>query len=150
MRPPRIIKTCMENFALFYKQKHEKRCLEWLWGVGSAVIRARYPTGRRIEINATALQAAAILQFNEQQRYTLSELARAMGVEVSILKRVMASMCFVSKMRLFKKFGSEGRGIDDTDVLEVDCNYKSPKAVRSSMAACAFGSCFAHSSRFRS
>lgn len=128
LKPPSEMVACTHAFTAYYASKPESctRKLVWLWTQGTATVRVTLNRGWK-DFVVTTLQAVAILLFNKHNRLTVQEIAEETGIDKSNVRRIMASMCSVRTLQLFKKIGSEGMSLRDTDVLELDSNYQNSR-----------------------
>jgi len=122
---PRPIARLHDDFKAFYLNKHSGRKLIWHHSLGTAVLRAHFPRGRR-ELAVSALQAVVLMLFNEHTRLTLAEIGKYAGItDVMEVKRTLASLALSDDARLLLK-EPRNKKLLPTDVftLNTEFNHK--------------------------
>eukprot|EP00759_Apiculatamorpha_spiralis_P003821 PhF_6_TR11754/c0_g1_i1/m.19245/K03869/CUL3; cullin 3 len=84
--PPEVI-ISQHRFSQFFKRQFHGRTLTYNYWLGSADIRMYDPAiSRKYELNVMTTQMALLMLFNEQDVYSLSELAAKSGMDVKQIK----------------------------------------------------------------
>jgi len=104
---PTQIKTQERMFADLYCQKYSGRRVAWQHGLGSAVLRAQFPRGRK-ELHVSIAQATVLMIFNTQDNISFDSIQSMVGMQREDLHRVLKSLCSpkvrvlrVSKQKVF-------------------------------------------------
>jgi len=88
--PPQL-QHHQEVFKEFYLSKHNGRRLHWHDSLGQCVVRCEFPLGRK-ELVTSLFQAVVLLLFNDAERLTVEELAKATSLEARELQRTLLSL----------------------------------------------------------
>ena len=113
-------------FEAFYLAKHGGRKLTWQHALGTAVVRARWPSGAR-ELSVSAYQAAVLLLFNEggpaggPDGAGLAALAGASGLPDGELRRTLQSLACGRVRPLLKH--PKGRDVGDGDAFTWNAGF---------------------------
>jgi cullin-4 len=120
---PSDVARLHDDFKAFYLNKHSGRKLIWHHSLGTAVLRAHFPRGRR-ELAVSALQAAVLCLFNEHTRLTLEEIGRYAGLtDLMELKRTLASLALAdADVRLLLK-EPRNKKLLPTDVFSLNNDF---------------------------
>ena len=119
-------------FERFYTGKHSSRRLAWVTQVGTCVLRATFPSGRK-ELDVSLHQALVLLLFNGQQpaaaeaggssapalQYTA--IHSATGIEGGELKRTLQSLA-LGLVRVLRK-EPKGKEVLDGDVFTFNAAF---------------------------
>jgi cullin 3 len=89
-------------FSDFYLAKHNGRKLTWQTNMGTADLRASLG-GKTRELVVTTQQMLLLLQFNQKDSWTFSELQEATGIAESDAKRNLQSLACVKKQEILRK-----------------------------------------------
>lgn len=108
LRLPPELAPLAAAFDAFYKKKHSSRKIAWVSQLGSCVLRAAFPSGRK-ELDVSQHQAMALLLFNgggsaagEGPTLTAGAIRAATGIEAEELKRTLQSLA-LGQVRVLKK-----------------------------------------------
>jgi len=99
--PPEIAGVS-QMFSDFYLAKHNGRKLTWQTNMGTADLRASLG-GKTRELVVTTQQMLLLLQFNQKDSWTFSELQEATGIAESDAKRNLQSLACVKKQEILRK-----------------------------------------------
>lgn len=119
---PETLSAAQQVFKEHYLQKHSGRKLAWVNVLGSCNIKAQFDAGPK-ELSVSLFQATVLLQFNDQDRLTLADLAAATGLEDSELRRTLQSLACGRERVLNKE--PKGKDIGDGDVFVFNAGYTS-------------------------
>ncbi len=115
------------HFVNFYAAKNPSKRLAWCLSQGTATLRIVFTENAK-DVKVSTLQAVVLLWFNARASCTVEELAATTGIDKGDLKRVVAPMVLAKGFKILKKEPATS-SIKDTDVLEIDLAFKSPKRV---------------------
>jgi len=113
-------------FEAFYLAKHGGRKLTWQHALGTALVRARFPSGPR-ELSVSAYQAALLLLFNEDgpgggaDGAGLAALAEASGLPDGELRRTLQSLACGRVRPLVKH--PKGRDVGEGDTFTFNAAF---------------------------
>jgi cullin 3 len=119
--PPPILQCCTA-FEEFYFARHSGRKLTWQAALGTADVRANFPTGRR-ELNVSTYQMCILMLFNDADTLSLAAIRQATQIQEAELRRHLLSLC-TPKHRILNK-ASKGKGITDDDTFSFNAEYTS-------------------------
>jgi len=101
--PPELA-SLQQNFAAFYTKKHGSRKISWQNSLGSVVLRAAFPKGRK-ELQVTLPQTVVLHAFNNTSgALTIADLQTTTGIEEKELRVLLQSLS--GKLRLLVKDAS--------------------------------------------
>ena len=86
--PAEILPT-YDRFQKYYQMKHSGRKLTWLWNYSKNELRTNYLNQKYI-LMTSSFQMAVLLQFNNNDTLSLSELATATAIPKELLTQVLA------------------------------------------------------------
>jgi hypothetical protein len=101
--------------------------LAWVWSQGSATVEVAFTTAK-LKLVTTTLQAVVLLHL-QQGRCTVGKLATITGIDFGMMKHIIGSMATVKGMMVVAKRPA-GPRVSESDEVEVDWAFKSPKRVR--------------------
>eukprot|EP00559_Dactyliosolen_fragilissimus_P002965 CAMPEP_0184861696 /NCGR_PEP_ID=MMETSP0580-20130426/6316_1 /TAXON_ID=1118495 /ORGANISM="Dactyliosolen fragilissimus" /LENGTH=668 /DNA_ID=CAMNT_0027359281 /DNA_START=578 /DNA_END=2584 /DNA_ORIENTATION=- len=113
---PDPVKKSIDQFSVFYLEKHSGRKLSWQTSTGTAEIRATFgkaPKLRRHDLCVSTYQMCILALFNERSTLTLREIRSETRIPDMELRRHLISLC-TPKHRILRK-GSKGKGINSDD-----------------------------------
>lgn len=82
------LQTSIDQFTKWYSTQHKNRQLSWRWQLATVSLTARFPSGR-YEVGVSLFQAVALLQFNEEDSMSFTELQKRTGIGEPLLRRQM-------------------------------------------------------------
>lgn len=101
--PPEM-KTCVDHFSLFHKERYPRRTLQWVFAEGGVDLAIRFEARRtRLTFSVSTLQAVALIALSDSAPVTLEDLAKRVGVDVDVIKRVVHPLVFVKGELLTRK-----------------------------------------------
>jgi len=130
---PNEILNCCEVFKKFYLSNHNGRRLTWQTNMGTADLKASFPS-KKHELSVSTYQMVILLLFNDSSKLTFKEIGDATGIPASELKRNLAALTSLKNKILDKEPATPK--IDDTDVFIFNTKFKS-KLVRVKVMALA-------------
>ena len=68
---PRELKSCIDRFDMFFKQKNSNRTLTWLYAYGSVELQMTF-TPKKYQLITNVFQATILCLFNENEESTCS------------------------------------------------------------------------------
>ena len=86
--PAEILPT-YDRFQKYYQMKHSGRKLTWLWNYSKNELRTNYLNQKYI-LMTSSFQMAVLLQYNDSDTLSLSELATATAIPTELLMQVLA------------------------------------------------------------
>ena len=69
----------LEVFKAFYVSKHSGRRLMWQHSLGTCVLRANFPSGKK-ELSVSLFQAVVLLLFNDMDALSYVEIMQATNI----------------------------------------------------------------------
>lgn len=130
---PNEILNCCEVFKKFYLSNHNGRRLTWQTNMGTAEIKAAFPS-KKHELIVSTYQMVILLLFNDSSKLTIKEIVDATGIPAPELKRNLAALSS-PKNKILDKEPATAK-IEDTDVFLFNTKFKS-KLVRVKVMALA-------------
>ncbi|KAM9960053.1 hypothetical protein ACTFIW_007286 [Dictyostelium discoideum] len=88
---PREILLCCEAFKSYYLSNHNGRLLLWQTNMGTAEIKANFPS-KSHELQVSSYQMVILLLFNDQSKLTFKEIADQTGIPTIDLKRNLLAL----------------------------------------------------------
>ncbi len=107
-------------FERFYTSKYSSRRLTWVTQVGTCILRAAFPSGRK-ELDVSLHQALVLLQYNGSGAWEYGALARATGIEAAELKRTLQSLS-LGVVRVLRK-EPKGKDVSEGDVFTFNAAF---------------------------
>ena len=92
---PSQIKSQEIMFTDFYDRKYSGRRVAWQHGLGSAVLRAQFPRGRK-ELHVSIAQATVLMLFNTHDNVSFDTIKSMVGMQREDLHRVLKTLCSAS------------------------------------------------------
>jgi len=112
--PVEILPT-YDRFQKYYQTKHSGRKLTWLWNYSKNELRTNYLNQKYI-LMTSSYQMAVLLQYNQNDTMSLSELVTATSISKDILSQVLAVLV---KAKILIN--------DEQDQYDLNPNFKSKK-----------------------
>lgn len=114
---PSPMLQCCEIFSDYYRNKLEKRRLQWSHSLGNALVKGIFNSGRKsYDFQVVTLQAAVMLVFNSKAVWSFVELQEELKLkDEEVLKRVVHSLA-CGKLKVLKK-NPDNSVIKNTDVF---------------------------------
>ncbi|KAK9823559.1 hypothetical protein WJX72_003747 [[Myrmecia] bisecta] len=103
-----------EVFKAFYLSKHSGRRLVWHNSLGTCIVTAHFPKGKK-ELSVSLFQTVVLTLFNDADSLTFAEIQEASGIEEKELKRTLQSLA-CGKVRVLLK-EPKGREVDSGDTF---------------------------------
>ena len=88
---PREILPTYERFQRYYQSKHSGRKLTWLWNYSKNELRTNYLNQKYI-LMTSSYQMAVLLQYNQNDTMSLTELVTATSISKDQLKQVLQTL----------------------------------------------------------
>jgi cullin-4 len=88
-------------FREFYLSKHSGRRLMWQNSLGSCVLKADFPRGKK-ELSVSLFQTVVLMLFNDTDRLSLQEVRDATGIPDKELRTTLQSLA-CGKIRVLQK-----------------------------------------------
>ncbi|CAM9628792.1 unnamed protein product [Chrysoparadoxa australica] len=111
--PPELAEHS-EKFRSYYMARYQGRCLAWQHQLGSCILKASFPKGRK-ELAVSQLQAVVLMCFRQQDRISFRDLKDRTSIEDGELRRTLQSLA-CAKVRPLRK-EPHSRDVMDDDVL---------------------------------
>eukprot|EP00753_Platysulcus_tardus_P021034 PLAT8591.1.p1 GENE.PLAT8591.1~~PLAT8591.1.p1 ORF type:complete len:738 (+),score=309.97 PLAT8591.1:37-2250(+) len=121
LKLPAHMASALSAFKTFYLQLHRGRTLTWQHTLGTCVLKARFPRGRK-ELAVSLFQAVVLLTFNEADTLSYEEIVAATGMEEKELKRTLLSLA-CGKVRVLRK-EPKSRSVAADDVFHFNAALK--------------------------
>ncbi|EGG25040.1 cullin C [Cavenderia fasciculata] len=119
---PREILHCCEAFKSFYLSQHNGRLVVWQTNMGTAEIKASFPS-KTHELQVSTYQMVILLLFNDTQKIGFKEIAETTGIPIPDLKRNLMALTSAKNKILEKE--SESKTIEESDVFAFNTKFKS-------------------------
>jgi cullin 1 len=100
---PTDIRLTYRRFQSYYHTVHPGRKLMWLWNYSRNELRTNYLDQKYI-ITTNAYQTAVLLQYNDNDTYSLDELSIATNIEKDLLMQVLRPL---TKSRILINDGTD-------------------------------------------
>ncbi|KAG6918745.1 hypothetical protein DXG01_011936 [Tephrocybe rancida] len=112
---PQEIFPTYDRFQKYYQDKHSGRKLTWLWNYSKNELRTNYLNQKYI-LMTSSFQAAVLLQYNNNDTMSLTELATATSIPNDLLIQILAILV---KAKILIN--------DETEQYDLNPNFKSKK-----------------------
>ncbi|KAG5220800.1 Cullin-domain-containing protein [Salix suchowensis] len=112
---PTEIQPTYERFQKYYQTKHSGRKLTWLWNYSKNELRTNYLNQKYI-LMTSSYQMAILLQYNNNDTLSLSELVAATSINKDHLTQILALLV---KAKILIN--------EETDQYDLNPNFKSKK-----------------------
>jgi len=109
---PLYLSKYQEIFTTFYKSKYSGRKLQWQASLGHCNLKANFKSGSK-ELQVSLYQALCLLEFNNCDEMSLTELKNATNIEDGEIRRTLQSLA-CGKARVIQKL-PKGKEINDGD-----------------------------------
>eukprot|EP00958_Prasinococcus_capsulatus_P024111 scaffold3731_cov381-Prasinococcus_capsulatus_cf.AAC.3 len=109
---PDEMHVCQTIFRDFYLAKYNGRRLMWQNSLGTCVLKAEFPRGRK-ELSLSLFQAVVLMLFNDVDEMSFQDIKRFSKIEDRELRRTLQSLA-CGKVRVLQK-KPKGREVDDDD-----------------------------------
>ena len=120
---PAEIETCCSIFQDFYLNKNSSRKLTWHANMGTAELKAFFPSGR-YEITVSTFQMCILLLFNKSDIISYKTIQDQTNIAADDLKRnLMALTC--GKHKILLKSDSKSKKIEESDKFAFNKSFKS-------------------------
>eukprot|EP00744_Colponema_vietnamica_P001479 GILI01002448.1.p1 GENE.GILI01002448.1~~GILI01002448.1.p1 ORF type:complete len:735 (+),score=195.81 GILI01002448.1:139-2343(+) len=120
---PLDLKPCVDSFTEYYLSKHSGRRLTFQYNMGNADLKAMLGGTSRYELNVSTYQMLALLLFNSSSSLVFKDMASALSVPTSELRRHVLSLTTPKCQILTKE--PKGKDVADNDVLTVNIAFTS-------------------------
>ena len=117
---PVDVRGVRDAFQYFYTTAFGGRKLTWQTNMGSAVMKANFPLGKR-ELNLSTYQMCMLMLFNVHEFVTLETVRQACNIPEVEMRRHLLSLC-TPKLRLVLK-SPKGKGIEDDDTFKLNKEF---------------------------
>ncbi|TAQ91054.1 hypothetical protein B7494_g581 [Chlorociboria aeruginascens] len=123
--PPAEISKAYERFQAFYNQKHSGRKLTWLWQLCKGEVKANYCRNQKTPytFQVSTYQMAILLLFNENDKNSYEDLARATGLQADILDSTLAIILKAKVLTM----GPDGDKPGPGKIFNLNYDFKSKK-----------------------
>jgi len=130
---PTELERCVHRFTAFYGGQHSGRKLNWLYHMSKGELVTNC-FRNRYTLQASTFQMAVLLQYNDADQWTMSQLAESTQIKKDILVQVL-QILLKSKLLLLDDESSTAAGSSSTDeanlnndsVITLFKNYKNKK-----------------------
>merc|ERR1739844_365507 len=130
---PSELERCVTRFTAFYGGQHSGRKLNWLYHMSKGELVTNC-FKNRYTLQASTFQMAVLLQYNDADQWTMSQLAESTQIKKDILVQVL-QILLKSKLLLLDEDSSNTGGSASTDeanltndsVITLFKNYKNKK-----------------------
>merc|ERR1711907_552121 len=112
-----------EIFKSFYLSKHSGRRLTWQNSLGQCVVKMKFPKGSK-ELQMSLFQTVVMMLYNDADKLSYAEIAKATGIETKELKRTLQSLS-LGKFRVLTKH-PKVKEVEATDTFTFDKDFKAP------------------------
>jgi cullin 1 len=120
--PSREIETYHSNFQKFYISQYQGRKLQWIPSLSKGIVRASC-FNAPYEFQVSMLQLSLLLQFNEQDSWTVKDLKEGSGMDLQVAKQTLDTFL---KLKLLETRISSS-SLDLNDVIYLNFAFKSKK-----------------------
>eukprot|EP01133_Synstelium_polycarpum_P018802 gene18802-22488_t len=119
---PREILHCCEAFKAYYLSHHNGRLLVWQSNMGTAEIKAAFPS-KTHELQVSTYQMVILLLFNEAPKLSFKEIAEQTGIPTPDLKRNLLALTSIKNKVLDKE--SQSKTLEESDSFSFNTKFKS-------------------------
>ncbi|KAG1852408.1 Cullin family-domain-containing protein [Suillus subalutaceus] len=122
---PSSMQADLDNYATFYKQKHQGHKLDWDHSLGTATVKARFVAGPK-DLTVSLYQAIVLLLFNEETEIAYKHILEETRMDDGELRRTLQSLACANKKVLKKR--PVGKDVNDNDVFYFNLEFTDPRA----------------------
>jgi len=124
VRLPEEVNYFQEHFRQFYLNKHNSRRLTWQPALGTCVVRANFPKGRR-ELDLSCYQAAVLYLFNEADTLTYGQIRDQSQLDEKELTRTLQSLACPTdpSVRVLLK-EPKAKNVEANDVFTYNAGFR--------------------------
>jgi cullin-4 len=122
---PSSMQTDLDNYATFYKTKHQGHKLDWDHSLGTATVKARFTAGPK-DLTVSLYQAIVLLLFNEETEIGYRHILEGTRMDDGELRRTLQSLACANKKVLKKR--PVGKDVNDNDVFYFNPDFTDPRA----------------------
>jgi cullin-4 len=122
---PSSMQTDLDNYATFYKTKHQGHKLDWDHSLGTATVKARFAAGPK-DLTVSLYQAIVLLLFNEETEIGYRHILEGTRMDDGELRRTLQSLACANKKVLKKR--PVGKDVNDNDVFYFNPDFTDPRA----------------------
>lgn len=122
---PSSMQADLDNYATFYKIKHQGHKLDWDHSLGTATVKARFAAGPK-DLTVSLCQAVVLLLFNEETEIGYRHILEETRMDDGELRRTLQSLACANKKVLKKR--PVGKDVDDNDVFYFNPEFTDPRA----------------------
>merc|ERR1712038_411781 len=130
---PTELERCVHRFTAFYGGHHSGRKLNWLYHMSKGELVTNC-FRNRYTLQASTFQMAVLLQYNDADQWTMSQLAESTQIKKDILVQVL-QILLKSKLLLLDEDGANASGsanaeeanLTNDSVITLFKNYKNKK-----------------------
>lgn len=126
--PPVVIR-CMQHFETFFTERYPTRRIAWQHHLGSFVLEATCPRGRRrYDISCGFLQGLVLLWMAEQAKeQTLGEISKGTGIPFILLCPMLHPLVYGNYKMLIKNTPLTQLKMKETDVFSFNHDFMSKR-----------------------
>jgi len=118
---PEQLARYQRMFEAFYLARYNGRRLAWQHLLGTCVLKAHFPNGRK-ELSVSLLQAVVLMLFNRAPALTVAEMRGECKLADKDLKRALQSLA-CGKIRVLNK-ANKGSDVADDERFEFNSRFK--------------------------
>jgi len=114
---PSEMLQCIEAFKSFYDQRTSHRRLRWVHSLGSATVLGSFVPGgkpKKHDLMVSSYQACILLIFNDQDKFSFSEMQQLLNLPAEELKRYALSLCLGKYKIILKDPSTKEVEVGDT------------------------------------
>ncbi|KAG1814325.1 Cullin family-domain-containing protein [Suillus subaureus] len=123
---PSPMQADLDNYATFYKIKHQGHKLDWDHSLGTATVKARFAAGPK-DLTVSLYQAVVLLLFNKETEIGFRHiLEETLSIDDEELRRTLQSLACANKKVLKKR--PVGKDVNDDDVFYFNPEFTDARA----------------------
>mmetsp|Transcript_7768 Transcript_7768/g.13788 ORF Transcript_7768/g.13788 Transcript_7768/m.13788 type:complete len:751 (+) Transcript_7768:81-2333(+) len=116
------MQKAIQVFSNYYNGKTQHRRLQWIHALGQATIAAQF--SKRHDLIVNSYQAMILLLYTKDETHDLAFIQNATGLEMSLCKKLMATLS-IAKFKILSKSG-DAKTIEDDATFTPNSAFQCP------------------------